>query len=169
VPFTLEIAGSADDATFAALRAAIADAGLEQEVTLTGWIDPDRLSDRLRQSDVLVHLSTIDSYPLIVLEALACGMFPVVLDLAGARDIVGRFDGIVVPEAGAADAAVTALAGLSADELRMRGRAQMQPLRDRLGWPAAGAQLAAALTTTGNLAPSQIALAATHNRIPTDG
>ncbi|WP_347302198.1 glycosyltransferase family 4 protein [Croceibacterium sp. TMG7-5b_MA50] len=156
VPFTLEIAGSADENTFAALRRSIAEAGLEAEVTLTGWIDPDRLSDRLRQSDVLVHLSTIDSYPLIVLEALACGMFPLVLDLAGARDIVGRFDGVVVPQDDAVPGAVDALAATSTEELRARGRAQMQPLRDRLGWPAATAQLAGSLRETARAAPQRL-------------
>ncbi|KHL24832.1 hypothetical protein PK98_13170 [Croceibacterium mercuriale] len=148
VPFTLEIAGGADEATFVALRALIAAHDLAAHVHLTGWIEPAALMERLRVSDVLVHLSTIDSYPLIVLEALACGMFPIALDLAGARNIVGRFDGLIVDPA--ADIAQTAafLATAEADDLRRRGQAQSARVRESLGWQAAAAQLAQALQQT---------------------
>ncbi|WP_121115526.1 glycosyltransferase family 4 protein [Croceibacterium ferulae] len=150
VPFTLEIAGGADEATFVRLRAMIADHDLADSVTLTGLIAPAALMDRLRASDVLVHLSTIDSYPLIMLEALACGMFPIALDLAGARDIVGRFDGLIVnPTADVAETAAF-LATADPDALRQRGQAQAGNVRAALGWPTAAAQLAQALQQTAD-------------------
>jgi glycosyltransferase involved in cell wall biosynthesis len=148
VPFTLEIAGSADDATFAALRTAIADAGLEREVALTGWIDPDRLSDRLRQSDVLVHLSTIDSYPLIVLEALACGVFPVCMELAGARDMIESYAGHVVGTADPAAEIAAFLAGADAAALRAETLAAAARVREDYHWNNCAAALERALGDT---------------------
>lgn len=148
VPFTLEIAGGADEAFFAQLRAMIAAHDLAAHVTLTGWIEPAALMDRLRASDVLVHLSTIDSYPLIMLEALACGMFPIALDLAGARDIVGRFDGLIVNPAADVTETAAFLAVAEPEALRRRGQAQAANVRAALGWPAAAAQLEKALRET---------------------
>jgi hypothetical protein len=43
------------------------------------------MQQALREADVLVHLSTIDSFPLIVLEALAAGTLPLVFPMAGSR------------------------------------------------------------------------------------
>jgi glycosyltransferase involved in cell wall biosynthesis len=144
-PFTAQIIGSADDGTMARLRQTISRQGLDDTAELVGFVEPDLLMERLRGADVLIHLSSVDSYPLIMLEALACGVFPIALDLAGARDIVSRFDGHIVSADGAAEQAAAFLASNDPDELRRRARHQAQRVRDAFGWDQAAALLEAAL------------------------
>jgi glycosyltransferase involved in cell wall biosynthesis len=134
VPFIARISGSADEATMTRLKATITDAGLADRIEILGWISEAALLTLLQESDVLVHLSTIDSYPLVVMEAIAYCMFPVCLNLAGATDIVTTYDGHVVPEDGAVDAIAQFLANHSPDELRSRARAAAPRLRADYDW-----------------------------------
>lgn len=117
----LTIAGAGDEAIQTALREAIARAGLGDRVRLVGRLEGEAMADLLRRSDALVHLSAVDSYPLILLEAMACGMLPVAMELAGARDMVERYDGHIVPVADAAARAADWLASLDLADLRARG------------------------------------------------
>jgi glycosyltransferase involved in cell wall biosynthesis len=66
---------------------------------LIGWLDEGAMQEALREADVLVHLSTIDSFPLIVLEALAAGTLPLVFPMAGVEAMLARLDGMVVDAA----------------------------------------------------------------------
>jgi len=145
-PFTVQIIGSADEATVGGLQQAIASQELASKVELVGFVAPDLLMERLREADVLVHLSSVDSYPLIMLEALACGVFPIALDLAGARDIVSRFDGHIVSGEGAAEQAAAFLSASDPDELRRRAHHQAQRVREAFGWERAAALLEEALS-----------------------
>lgn len=106
IPFHARLTGHGDSETMATVAELIAKNELEGHVEVLGRISDSDLIEVLRKSDVLVHLSRIDSYPLIILESLMCSAFPVVLDLAGARDMVETYDGhIVGPDAPARDAA----------------------------------------------------------------
>lgn len=105
VAFEARIIGRADPETTAELDAAITRAGLNDMVTLSGWMDGPDLLEALRAADILVHLSELDSFPLIVLEALAAGTVPVVSDMAGASAMVRRYDGFVAPAGKVAEAA----------------------------------------------------------------
>ena len=98
VPFSARITGGADEATYARLRAQIAGYGLENCIAVLGRISDSALLEELRGSDFLVHLSRIDSYPLIVLEAILCGTLPVCMELAGARDMVETYGGGIVSQ-----------------------------------------------------------------------
>ena len=149
--FTAQIIGNADEATFARLRQAIASQGLASSVELAGFVAPELLMERLREADVLVHLSSVDSYPLIMLEALACGVFPIALDLAGARDIASRFDGHIVSGEDAAGQAAAFLAATDADELRRRARHQAGRVREAFGWDRAAELLEGALSRSAGL------------------
>jgi glycosyltransferase involved in cell wall biosynthesis len=96
VKFQARLTGGADAETYARIEKTIADYDLGDCVHLLGRVSDDRLLELLRESDMLIHLSTIDSYPLIVLESIACSTFPVCIDLAGASDMVRRYTGHVV-------------------------------------------------------------------------
>jgi glycosyltransferase involved in cell wall biosynthesis len=71
-PFFMRITGGADEATYTTMRQMIKQHKLEEHVGILGRVPEADLLNYLRGSDLLVHLSKIDSYPLIVLEAMAC-------------------------------------------------------------------------------------------------
>lgn len=134
-PFSARIIGSAEPAVVAALAAAIDEAGLAPWVTLSGWMDGPALRQALAQADVLVHLSELDSFPLIVLEALAAGAVPIVAEMAGASAMVRRYDGFVTP-GGSIAAAADWLVGEGGDALRSRGARASVAVREDYAWRA---------------------------------
>jgi glycosyltransferase involved in cell wall biosynthesis len=148
VAFSTSITGGADEETLARLHRLIADHGLEDRVDVLGRIPEQQLLDEMRRSDVLVHLSTIDSYPLVVLEALACSTFPLCMELAGARDIIARYAGHVVPQDGAVEATAAFLATADPRNLRRQAREAAVRVRDDYSWENCGAALEAALDLT---------------------
>jgi glycosyltransferase involved in cell wall biosynthesis len=148
VPFTAKIAGGAADDFMARLRTGIAQHGLEDQVVLTGALPNAELLTLLKASDVLVHLSKIDSYPLIVLESIAYGMFPVCLDLAGARDMVTSFTGKVVSAADPVAETADFLAAQTPGSLREQGRRAAVQVRDYYRWDACAAALEDAIGAT---------------------
>lgn len=120
VPVSLTITGSADQHTLDRLQAEVVDRDLEGHVRFKGRVSDAELVRELASADVLVHLSVIDSYPLIVLEALASGTFPVCIDLAGAADMIATYDGAAVPERAAVERAVEVLTATNVREVRDR-------------------------------------------------
>jgi glycosyltransferase involved in cell wall biosynthesis len=134
MPFFARITGGADEATYARLNARIADYGLQDQVVVLGRVPDADLLDLLRASDMLIHLSRIDSYPLIVLEAMTCAMLPVCMELAGARDMVETYGGYVVSSAGAVQETVALLAKLDLEELRARARVAAGRVRSDYSW-----------------------------------
>ncbi len=144
-PFFARITGGADEETFARLHALIAGHRLKELVAVHGRVPDAELLDLLRGSDVLIHLSRIDSYPLIVLEAIACSMLPVCMDLAGARDMVETYDGKIVSEAGAVTETAQFLAGADLADIRRRGRAEAARVRTDYNWDRCCGALEAAL------------------------
>jgi glycosyltransferase involved in cell wall biosynthesis len=125
------ITGGADEETFTRLHKLIADRGVRDRVEVRGRVPEPELLDELSRSDVLVHLSRVDSYPLVVLEALAFSVFPLCMELAGARDMVEQYVGHVVPRDDAVEATATFLASADIDDLRRQAReAAVQVRRD---------------------------------------
>ena len=150
VDFEARITGSADEATSRRLREAIDDAGLGARLQWAGRADLDEQIVRLGEADVLVHLSVVDSYPLIVLEALAFGTYPVCIDLAGARDMVRRYDGAVVPQASPLAPAVEVLAGLDPAALRRDAVTLACRVREDYDWGACVEPLVAAISAVAS-------------------
>jgi glycosyltransferase involved in cell wall biosynthesis len=95
IPFSAMIVGRADSETVKSIRHAIATSGVEERVTLSDWMDGQSLSETLSETDVLVHLSALDSFPLIVLEAQIAGAVAIVADMAGASNMVRNYGGFV--------------------------------------------------------------------------
>ena len=145
VPFRMRITGGADAETCARLIAMIAEYRLEDRVEFLGRVPEQDLIDLLGRSDLLVHLSRIDSYPLIVLEAMACSALAVVMDLPGARDQVETYGGHVVSHDAPVEEAAAWIAAQDPDDLRRRGRDAARRVRADYAWPRCAAALDAAL------------------------
>ena len=123
----------------------IAERRLEDRVSVLGRVPEDELLDHLRGSDILVHPSLIDSYPLIVLEAMACSMLPVCIELAGARDMIETYGGHVVSRADAVAEAAEWLAAQDLADIRKRGRAAAERVRADYAWDRCAGALETAL------------------------
>ena len=147
MPVEGRIVGRADPATMAALVCAIADAGLGDTLTLIDWLDETALIAALADADILVHLSELDSYPLIVLEALAAGTVPVVADMIGARAMVSRYGGFVSDGSSVA-AAADWLAAQDCVRLRHDAAASAMSVRQDHSWTACVDRLVEAANLT---------------------
>ena len=148
VPFLCRIVGSASADTLSQLHNMIDEYELRDKVLVLGWANENDLLKHLRGSDVLVHLSRIDSYPLIVLEAMACSIFPIAMELAGARDMIENYDGLVVSLKSPVRETADFLAGSSVDELRRRSQIASAKVRLDYGWDCCVAAVEAALLAT---------------------
>ena len=105
------------------LRAEIAESGLEGKIHLMGR--STRLYDEMRQASVFVMPSRFEGFPMILLEAMACGLPPVVYDFPnGARELVSDgVNGRLVPD-GDAEGMARALNELIEDDLLRRQLAE---------------------------------------------
>ncbi|WP_375271958.1 glycosyltransferase family 4 protein [Sphingomonas sp.] len=135
VPFSARIIGRGDAATSARLHAAVAAADLGAVIAIEDWRDEAGLIAALREADVLVHLSTLDSFPLIVLEAMACDTYPIVFDMAGAGDMVARFGGLSLPRDAEIEPVAARLGAIPTAVLRARARVIGAGVRAAYDWP----------------------------------
>lgn len=147
VAFDARIVGRADAATRGQLVRAIAHADLGGSLALVDWLDEAALIAALGEADVLIHLSRLDSFPLIVLEALAAGTVPIVADMAGARAMVAAYAGFVVT-GDTIEAAADWLAAQDAAELRRRATEIAERVRREQAWESAVARLMSAAEAT---------------------
>ena len=150
VLFEARMTGATDADTAARLRAAIDEAGLGGRLRWDGRADLDEQIVRLAEADVLVHLSVVDSYPLIVLEALAFGVFPVCVDLAGARDMVGAHIGATVPIDEAVSRTVEIIEGLDLPALRAAAPGVAARVRADYDWRCCVDRLVPAISATAS-------------------
>lgn len=144
IAFTFNITGGADEATYSRIRQLIAANKLENHVKVLGRIPEADLLSLLKQSDVLVHLSRIDSYPLIVLEAMACSMTAVCMDLAGARDMVTTYGGQIVSQGNPVEESANWLASQRLERIRDLGVAAAARVRSDYDWSRCAGALAVA-------------------------
>ena len=145
VPFHARITGGADAATMDRLNTMIRDLDLGPHVEVLGRVPDDELLRRLREADMLVHLSRSDSYPLIVLEALSCGTYPLCMELAGARDMVESYAGKVVSAQSPVAEAAEFIEGAHSNEIRGAAREAAERVRRDYAWSNCAAALEAAL------------------------
>ena len=102
------------------LRELVAEHGVGDSVQLMGHTS--RLHDEMRRASVFVMPSRFEGFPMILLEAMSCGLPPVVYDFPnGARELVtDGVNGRLVPN-GDGDGLARALAQLMEDdELRRK-------------------------------------------------
>lgn len=67
-------------------RAQVAELGLDDLVELPGRVPLDNVRRALQEADIYVSASSSDGASSSLLEAMACGLFPVVSDIPGNRD-----------------------------------------------------------------------------------
>jgi glycosyltransferase involved in cell wall biosynthesis len=78
-----------DPAYFAAVARKAADYGLRDRVKLLGPISHDAVNEQMVESDLLVHLSSHESYSMVTAEAIAAGL-PVLSYRTGNHGVFGR-------------------------------------------------------------------------------
>lgn len=104
-PVCLVICGEGSER--AALESRARGLGVEKLVRLPGW--SSRPADFYRLLDVFVLTSRSEGAPMSLLEAMACGVAPVVMDVGANREIVGPLLADQVVSAGDVDGAVRAI------------------------------------------------------------
>lgn len=142
----------ADPAYARSVRGLVTSSGLDERVELTGPLAPVALAARYAETDLVVVPSRIETYGMVVPEALACGV-PVIVTTAGglpetlglAED--GRGPGLVVPAGDPAALADVLRRWLTDETLRRRLRDAATVRRETLPtWSTTVERVAAALT-----------------------
>lgn len=78
------------------LEAMSRDAAIEQGVTFAGWLDHHRVQDTLAESDFLALPSIREFGGGVVLEAMACGIAPIIADYGGPSELVTQETGFKI-------------------------------------------------------------------------
>jgi len=140
----LILAGRASEEHTARVEAAIVRAGMQGLVTIAGTLGRDDLSALLTAARVMVYPSTVETFGLPPLEAMACGTPVVASDRTSVPEIVGDAALVVDPDAVPAFGAALGTL-LHDDDLRSRlidaGRRQVALFR----WDTAAEQTLALL------------------------
>jgi glycosyltransferase involved in cell wall biosynthesis len=146
------------DAAFAAEIGARA-AALDGRVVLAGPVDPIAVDAAYRSADALVLPSRLETYGMVVSEALARGLPVIASAVGGVPDVLGRGAGDVVPGLLVPPDDVPALsaalrAWLTDPTLRARARTAARARRLQLPtWADAAREVAAAVRAAGNSQP----------------
>lgn len=91
----LDIIG--DGPELSKLRQLAIELGIHHAVEFPGWVEHSQLADRLRQSHVFGFPSVREFGGGVVLEAMALGLVPMVLDYAGPAELVPPGTGFTIP------------------------------------------------------------------------
>jgi glycosyltransferase involved in cell wall biosynthesis len=104
-----------------------------RNVRFLGALPPERVAERMRAADVFVLSSEFENLPVVLLEALACGLPVVATDVGGVREVVDESVGALVPprDVPALRRAIVDVAARSFDRGALAARA-----RDRYGMEA---------------------------------
>lgn len=100
--FTYSIAGVGPDRQ--ALQNQVETLGLKENVRFLEWLEPAQVLRRFSESDVLIHSSRYDPYPVTVLEGMAAGLCVLGSDASGSvSDRICHGENGYVHPAGKAD------------------------------------------------------------------
>ncbi|MBX3375586.1 MAG: glycosyltransferase family 4 protein [Phycisphaeraceae bacterium] len=92
---TIDVIG--DGPEMPRLRDQVNREGIESGVQLPGWVEHTKLQERLRHSDLLTFPSIREFGGGVVLEAMALGLVPVIVDYGGPAELITPQTGIAVP------------------------------------------------------------------------
>jgi glycosyltransferase involved in cell wall biosynthesis len=141
---TLDIVGDGPERD--AVERQAAQAGVADRVRLHGWLPHPQVADRLAQSDVFAFPSVREFGGGAVVEAMAMGLVPVVVNYAGPGELVTDRTGVRIPM-GPRDSVVArfrdVLSELARDRERVArlGRAARRRTEKWFTWQAKAAQL----------------------------
>lgn len=85
-----------DGMDFVAMKSYCSLLGLDEYVSFTGLIEGDELSKTIARHDFLVVSSNYENLPVVIPEAMSCGLPIVSTDVGGIREIVDKDCGIMV-------------------------------------------------------------------------
>jgi glycosyltransferase involved in cell wall biosynthesis len=91
----IDIVGDGPEAPL--LRQIVQRERIESGVTLSGWVEHAQVQDRLVDADLLAFPSIRDFGGGVVLEAMAVGVVPMIVDYGGPGELVTGQTGLVIP------------------------------------------------------------------------
>lgn len=140
----LDFYGDGDE--LPALKRQATDSGLDGLVSFAGWVQHRELKERLSRTDIFGFPSIRDFGGGVVLEAMAMGLVPIVVDYGGPGDLVSPATGFAIP-IGPAEQIVRgfrdALERLVADpgSIRPMGRRARERVMQNFTWDAKAQQV----------------------------
>jgi len=129
-----------------ALEALAAREGMTAAVTFAGWVDHRELKTRMAEGHVFGFPSVREFGGAVVLEAMALGLVPVIVDYGGPGELVTPATGFAVPMGSRAEIVQrvrAVLEALAADPSRIRpmGDRARERVARRFTWEAKAAQV----------------------------
>lgn len=79
------------------IEALVRDLGVSHGLEMAGWVAHEQLADRLGRSHVFAFPSVREFGGAVVVEAMALGLVPVVVDYGGPAEIVSPATGVTLP------------------------------------------------------------------------
>lgn len=120
-------------------QSAVDKEGLNRRVVLSDGLSGDHLVAAYQQSDIFFSPSIYETMPLVVLEALACGMPMLVTNVSGSKDIVSTGRNGIVVEPGDAMGMASAIQRLASDaQLRKTLGQENRTLAPLYSWKTIG-------------------------------
>ncbi|MBE1282090.1 MAG: glycosyltransferase [Rhodobacteraceae bacterium] len=134
------------------LERAIQEAGLQDRITLTGWLTEAQVLEQLNRANGLVMPSFAEGLPMVVMEAMAAARPVIATYIAGTPELVKQGEtGWLVPagDAGALADAMAELAATPADRLQQMGQAGRVRVLERHDTAKEARKLARLFATSG--------------------
>jgi glycosyltransferase involved in cell wall biosynthesis len=140
--WTATVAGDGEVDEF---RAAIAKAGLQERVSVPGWVDREAASDLLREADIFVLPSHFEAMPIAILEAMAHGVAVIATPVGAIPEFLTDGQTALLVPPGAPDKLADAIVRLidDGDQRRRLGSAGNQVFAERFDISVAAARILA--------------------------
>jgi glycosyltransferase involved in cell wall biosynthesis len=129
-----------------ALEQFVTQNGLNESVRFLGQLPQERLSEEMRRSQVFVFPSLREFGGGVVLEAMACGLPPLIVDYGGPTELLTAKEGIKIsmqPREPLIESLKSAMEGCvrHPEKCREMGNAAVQAVRERYTWDAKARQI----------------------------
>ncbi len=95
IPYQAVLIGEGMD--YDMMRQKASDLQLNDRVSFTGLLQGQELADVLANGDFLVLSSNYENMPVVIIEALACGLPVVSTNVGGISEIINESNGMLVP------------------------------------------------------------------------